>query len=482
MKYLEKFSQLVKKIFKNKKNVYVFCGIFILVIVAFSVRSILFKKDIDPILENIYDLNKPILKEEEEGVYTYVSDHGKKVIDAVYTYASPFYGMYAAVSTDDNNKDVLTYDMIDRNGVSQIQIESDDPPKYYKDYGIWQIGNSLYDYSLKPLFSGNFTISYIGKGYFYYLDNDSSSSGIIDKDGKKTFELESDYITVSISNSKYFMDTYGIVSDYENIEYIINLQNGNIIFELKDTESKYLRECDDNIFRIIDRENNYKTERWLYIENDKIVFDTKESIYDVSFKDLKDKILTIDYGPSYESLGHKTRETFYSIEESKFLNKYSGSKMNDRALMMEKLYKLNISLENKKYGLKKNGNAILDENYDHIEFVDLDLFEYLKIKYKKEIVLLTKNRKTSLYDIKHKKDLFTFESDAVEEVGGTPFFIATTYKEDGYSKDEYIIFNVITNKRINIKASSSIKIYSNYLIETKNGKETYYNSKLEKID
>lgn len=473
MKLLSTFQNKIKNVLSDKKKLRLSIGISLAIVIGMIVGSILIKPKENEILKNIYDLDKPIVVEAEKK-YIYLSTSGDQLLDEAFLYASPFYGDYAAISRSEGK-----YEIIDKSGTTYLT--ADEQPKYYKDYGVWLVGNAIYDYQLKVLFEGDYKLSYIDDGFFLFLDNGNPKSGIVDFTGKKTFDLESDYINVSISRSEALCDTYGIVSNYEGLEYIINLKNGKIVFELEDTDTKYIRESADNIFKIIDRSNNYKTERWLYIEGDKIVFDTKEAIYDVSFYDLQNRVLKIDYGPGYASTGNKTRETYYMIRGKKFDVNYKADLKDANEIKIEKSYKISREQSGGMYHLYKNGSEILEYGYNNIMFLNFDLFKYLKETEKMEPVILSSGNTSYLYDIESGNTLKEFKTSHTESIDDSTFLLGTIYKSDRFTKDTYEVYNIVTNASLEIPASNQVKIYSNYITVTVGNKTTYYNSKLEII-
>lgn len=472
---LGRFVQKIRRI-----PVIVFAAIGLVSVFLFCLGIILFKPKDDKLLDAVYGIDKPILVS-SKGLYGYKQSDGGDLIDNIYAYATPFYGDYAVVAREELQEGTVTYDFIDREGKTILSKELATEPVYYKDYGVWLFGEALYDLNLEPLVTGNYKISYIGRGFFLYLDNDRKESGVIDANGNITFKRDTDFLSVSLSNSRVFDEPLAVVSDFEDLECIVNLKNGKPIFELEATESKYIRESTDNIFRVVDRANNYKTDRWLYIRDDKIVFDSKDSIYDVGVISSKDGILSIDYGPGYLNAAVDKRQVYYSIKDKKIIENYQARPETENLLIMEKQYKITLNETGEGVELFKNGQKVLENSYKEIKVLDNKLYQFLTKTRGIEPIVLIGNKSAFVFDLRHKKTLYEFETQAIEEVEGSTYILATIFKDDGFTKDRYIIYNLETGTHLEVDAKFAVKLYSNYFTILENGKTLYYNANMKKV-
>jgi len=467
-------KDILEKINKNKK-VIIIVGLSLLVVLLAVIFVLNKGSKNNKFLDIIYNKDNPVLVE-YDGLYGYVSATGEDLVSTEYMYATPFYGEYALVSRDTEKG---KYEFINKSGEIALKVESEEAPKYYTDYGIWFVDNTIYDEGLKEVFNNNGKLSYIGNGYFEFLEDDKKSSSIVNYKGKKTFSWGEDYISVSLSKSPTFMDDYAIVSNMEEIEKIVNLANGKVIYELEDAKNKYLREEKDNIFRIINRSDNYKTDEWLYIENDKIAYQTSETIYDMSLYDYKDNVLKIDYGINYSDLGKKEREEYYDFK--KRMKVKAGIELSENAKYMKNLYGYELMKDNDKYVIVKGDSAIVEAIYDDILFLPNKLFSYIEDVNKTQIVLLSSEEGIEIYDLKKEKTIDVIDASTVDMEEESTFLTFTVYQDDGYTKSEYIIYNLLTGKSIKIEASNDVELYSNYVTVADTEFITYYNTSLEEI-
>ncbi len=462
----------IKNFLKNKRNIVILLAVLIFVLIIVSVRIFLDRR-CDVLISDYFDDGK-LIKYIENEKYGFMSPTGKGVIEPTYNFATDFHFGYAIVSNEKGK-----FSFIDEKGKikNTISKETEDEPCFYTYYGIWQIGNSLYDTSLKTIYDKNVNLEYIGDGYFSFQDNDNKSSGIIDQNGKTTFSWDKDYITVSLSSSSKHSKKYAIISDFENTEKIINLENGKEIFTLDDPDNKYLREEENNIFRIINRSENYKTDKWFYIKDDKIVYELDETIYNLELINPKDTILKIDYG-EYDK---DKKVIFYNYKTKENINEDDITPYSDIEGTMLDKYSLKIQENEGTYSLKKKNKTILS-NSKRIEFLDPNLYEYVYYKAKKNLVLEEKDGKVNLYDIKHDEIVNTFETRTVKTNEFSTFIVATNYDEGGYNKTTYTIYNLITGKYLEVPVSSELELHTNYIIIKRNEKSTYYNSSLEPLN
>lgn len=435
----------------------------------------------DEKLELLYDIKNPIVFK-EDGLFGYLDYNGEVLIEASFKSAEQFYGNFAAVQKEKDGDEV--YEIIDRNGRTIESATLSNRPRYYAEYGIWLIDNKLFDADMKNIFKGDYHVKYIDKGYFIYLDNKNEESGIIDWTGKKIFTWSENYITADISkidypNAKY----YGAISNFEEREEIVALGNGKSIFKLEDPKLRYLKVEDDNVFRVIDRENNYKTVRWLYIENDDIAFETTDEVYDISIDNYLLDILKIDYGVNYEALNRSERYAYYDVKNKEYLNSsYGKEESTSKNDWMEEVYGYKTYTCSGLYGLMSKDTVLKDCTHTNIKFLNKMKHDYLKQYYDKEYAVIQKDTTVELYDLKNKETIKKYQMASLKENKDSTFLLITNFENDGFTKKSQTVYNLVTDKEVTFSASSQIDIYSNYIVlAEEDDKLTYYNANLEKI-
>ncbi len=470
------FKKLKKTLKKRQIRILLILLAVTLVLLSILIYS-LSTDDKDEILEIMFSQEKyiPVKKGSK---YGFIDTNGELVIDPAYDEANSFYGDYALVSNVENEQ--KEYFLIDKKGEIKKKAEGVKAPKYYVEYGVWLIDNALYSYDLKTLFDEAAALDYIGEGYFSYQKNDEKKSGIIDFKGEKIFSWDEDYITVNISENSFKNARYASLSNFEEAECIIDLENGKKVFELDDPKNKYIQKEKNNIFRIIDRANKYKTEKWLYLKDGKIKGELLDvNIYDLVLISEKKDIVKIDYGQDYETKNKEDRYAYYDMKEEEFISDYEEEVDIDGILKNRYGYTI-YKYEN--YGLKnKRNREILKDEYESIEFLNLFLFKYTKYHTKKEIAILKKGDSLLLFDAKKKKILEEFEYVSLKEIAGSTFLSMVQYEDDGHTKKSVLIYNVLTNNFKEFDKDAEIEIGANYVkVDTKRVVK-YYDNNLEEI-
>lgn len=469
-------KSLIKKLQKVDHRIWII-GALVLTIVIGVTIIFLNSGYKNPLHAAIYDPKKPI-PVEENGVFGYVDFEGEMLIEPQYETADPFYGDFALVKTNDETS---KYKIIDRTGAVVKESTTAKKPKYYKDYGVWLIDNILYDYEMNVLFEGDNHLDYVGQGYFTYFKNDEEQSGLINHEGKKIFAWNSNYISVTLSPLVYDeLDEYAAISDFEEQEKIISLKNGKEIYTLDDPKNKYLETESDNVFRIIDRQNSYKTIEWLYIENDRIVYSTNEELYDLSLIDYKNKILRIDYGVNYEALGKTDRYVYYDTSKKVYTESLEGvDEFTNRFDHMEKTYGYKTYTCNGLYGLLSKDKVIVDCKNDDITFPTKSLYEYLSQYHKRKYAIITDDTKITLYDLTHKKETAAYELAAIEKTEESSFLYIVEFESDGFTKSKKTILNLITGRQKTFSKDEDIEIFDHYMTVRSEEKTVYYDVNFE---
>lgn len=467
-----------KKFFIDKK-IYAI-GALLLVILLATITIISHATKKDELLKMIFDPENPIAYQ-NEGKFGYLDSTGEVLIEAKYATAEPFYGQFAVVSMQENDEQI--YKVIDKNDKIVVSTESSNKPRFYTDYGIWLIDNKLYTKKMEKIFDDDYHIEYIGKGYFSYLNNKDTSSGIIDHRGKKVFSWNEDYITASISHNKYDeKSNYAAINNFEERDEIISLVTGKSIYTLENSKDYYLEVEDDNVFRIISRENNYKTARWMYIENDKIAYSSEDDIYDITIDDYKRGIIRIDYGISFETIGKTNSFAYYDTKKEEYLDeKYGREESTNKNDWMQDVYGYKTYTCSGQYGLMKKDKILLDCTHTAISFLDIKTYNYLKQYHKKPLTIVNKDAKIALYDMRKKKESISYEPASIEEIEESTFFIITEFEKDGFTKKNFVVYNAITGLSKKFPTTHEIKVHSNYITVSDGSLNTYYTTEFKEI-
>ncbi len=432
-------------------------------------------KELDESLKILYDIEKPIVVTKDE-LYGYVLKNGDILIEPEFLTASDFWNGYASVSRKEKK-----YEIIDKNGTTIIEVKGTKEPLYIKECALWLIDDKIYDKDLKVIFDEDSHLEYIKYGYFTYLKNDKKETGIIDKFGQKVFSWETDYISVEISESQTEANEhYAIVNDYEEKEEIVSLKNGKTIYTIDDATTKYLRQEKNNIFRVINRSESYKTDKWLYIKDGKIAFETEEEIYSLDMIAYDEDIIKIDYGQNHKNLQKESRYYFYNIDKSHYVEEPTFSDAIFEEFSLGLNYK--VYEKDKKFGLKIGEDIIVEAYYDKVAFLNYDLHKYLYDFKNIEYILLERDEKTLLYDVKNKTIIKEFDSISYTKNKDSAFLTFTIYEQNGYTKKGYLIYNVLSGKQLLIDKSDEFEIYTNYITITSNDKKVaYYDVELQKV-
>lgn len=467
--------------------------ILILLCVAIGVGAFIYfkgkntKVDGDVDLSSIYDPDKPIIIK-KDGKYGYIKADGSMMIEPTYESASDFMGDYAVVEVDNPNstssyKD--TYQIIDKKGNIKITYEGYSEPEYITEYGIWIIEDILYDSKLNKLLEDGIRVDYIDKGYLEYEDTTKHEAGIITYKGKKIFSVPEDSIFVDICKNEYTNDDlYALVKIYGDVEkeVVISLNTGDVLFTSEDADKYNLMREENGLFYYYNSEDTegYTNRKYLFFANNALAFQTTDTVYDVEVYDYKNLILEIDYDYDYSKLGKSSRFVYYDVKNQKVLET-QPTRPSTTDDIMELTYGYKVFSSSYKSGLMLDDKIILPAEYDDIDFINESLFQYIKSKKNQELVLVEKDKKTSLINLKDKKELMAFDSTYVYEASNSTFLEASIYDKDTYKRIGYQIYNVLTGASITTEKDDNVSVKSNYITIKRENKTTYYNTKLEEI-
>lgn len=483
---------------KTKTLLFIVLAIILIVIIGifvYSKVSIKVQKKHQVDLESIYDPDKPILIE-NKGKYGYIESDGKVILEPKYISASEFMNGYAVVKIDNPDESAYIeylYQIVDRNGNVRITTEMADEPQFYSEYGIWIIDNIMYDEKLNKIISDVLTVDYIDDGYLEFYNSDINESGIMTYKGEIVFKWSGYSASADISSTDVETDElFASVRNYgePSREIVISLKTGDVLFELENPDDNYLYEQGNGLFYYYndDLVDGYTNKTWLYFRNNKLAYKSTEVLDDVEVYDYDKQILVIDYGYDYESLGKTQRYFYYDIINAQLLNEEPiNTEIEDsinidleKIDLTEQAYGYKKFNSNENYGIMKGDKIIIPCEYDSIDFLNVNLYNYMKIQ-GQEIVLLEKDKKTIIMNLKNQKVLGTIDNNYVTDYEESTFLKATMYDENGYNEKGYVIYNLLSGKSMTFTNEDYINVYSNHITNKKGDKIIYYNTDLKQI-
>ena len=485
----EKNKSLKNKLL-NKKTILIALAIVVVVALAcILIKNLGGNSSPKADLDSIFNPDKPIIIKDNKK-YGYITAAGKMMIEPQYRDANDFHGDYAMVTID--NPDTKSYDktinqIIDKNGNVKIVAKNYTKPKYFDVYNVWLIDNVLYDSKLKRLSAEGAKVEYIDCGYFKYENSEKNESGIITYKGKKVFKIAASSISTSLSENEYNQDDLYVAVDIHNKpekSVVVSLKTGDILFTLENSENYYLLEEGDGIFSYYDTKvsRGYENSVYLYFTNNKLAYQTTDKVEDVKISDYKNKIIEIDYGYDYEDLGKSQRRYYYDAKNKKMLDKdpdYSASSELNAALM-ENTYGFKMFSSSGKYGLMIGNKIVIPCEYTEINLLGDNLFNYMQSK-GKNLVLLEKDNKTILYNVKNSKSIITFDSNNVSDYNDSTFIKVSLYANGSSTRTGYMVYNLLTGKSMTFDKDNEVFVESNYIKVKKDKKTTYYNTKFKQI-
>ena len=85
-----------------------------------------------------------------------------------------------------------------------------------------------------------------------------------------------------------------------------------------------------------------------------------------------------------------------------------------------------------------------------------------------------------MYNLKKSESLYVFDSRYVYDYQDSTFIKITLYDDMDTTKGN-LVYNLLTDKSMFFENNNDFEIWSNYIIDKKDGKETYYNTDLKQI-
>ncbi|MDO5394160.1 MAG: WG repeat-containing protein [Mycoplasmatota bacterium] len=462
----------------SKTAIFVAIGAIVITLIAIIAFIILLpnneEKKAKESINNKFNPEKLIAVKKDNN-YGYINTKGKMVIEAKYEAASEFYGNHAIVRTeakvDGVNKSV--YQIIDKNGKVKKQAEGN--IKYLSESDMWIIEEKLYNSSMKKISPNDVRVQEADENYFVWVNSKKNTGGIMNSEGKITytykFQTGEDYINIEPSEvDETLKETYCRVN-IENEKFaIVNCDNGKVVY---DFTPKYIAVDDDNIFEI-NKLNSYTDEAYIYFQNDKIVYQTTVPAH-----------VSIRYYPGYLSISDSTkaysdgRYTYLNLKTMEIKSERPTDSNEETADLdeWEKYTGYKELYQNGKYGLSKDTEIILKAEWDRLEYLNVDLYKYLKAN-KKDYIYARKDNSWYLVNLKDQKPVHQFKTSYIYPNAKSTFMYYTD-KETNNKK----VFNLLSEKTLNIPSGTYLSVYSNYITvkdnSTKNLK--YYNTDLELI-
>ena len=474
----------------NKKLLFIIGGALIVIVAIVLLLSIILKGDnSSKNLSSIFDLEQPI-PVYKDGMYVYIDTNGKIIKNVKYNEASDFNGDYAFVELEDG-----TAALIDKSQNIKVKATSYYGMEYLSEYDLWLIDGVLYNSKLKAITDKSINLEYKEYGFFTYNNTDYTEYGIINSEGKKIYKNNCLITSLDVSDDSYENEYYGILKTtcIENEqetknEYLIELQTGKILYENEykkqnpDSYYYYLSETSDNMFYIYD--NNYDKIKFIYLKDNKIVYESTEVLYDLEL--YGDKYLELDFGYDYEGQGKEQRYYYYNLETKKL--------EEDEPELEEVDIKIEKDIASRQIVSCSNGKGLIDDKkviipciYNDIEYLNENVHEYMKqVKSMDLMVVEDDEGNLSIYDANDRKEIIKFEDSkksSIEDYKSSLLIQQKIYVNDSWYSDldKRVVHNLLTREKITFDKNSSIEIKSNYFIESKNGKKFYYNMNLEKI-
>ncbi len=470
----------------HKKKRWILFGSLVLVGILLIVLGNLFSENDSKEQQQLADMfsKNALIWVQQEEKYGCIDSKGQFVLPAKYDSFTPFYGDYAKVllTTKENGVTKQEYQVIDKKGNPKFSATYDGDIKYYEASGVWVIHGSLYDANLKKLTNDDIQINAEKSGYFIWDSKDRTKAGIVTATGKisytYTFSNGENYLGFTPSNSSMYntlKQNYCVVNVRKNLEderyAIVNCDTGKTVY---DYTNQSISPNVNNIFKVYDKNNRYNVQSILYIQDDKIFYQTSDKNIDLFYNTISNYIQIRDNSKDYNS-----QYSYLDVTTGK-ISKTKPSSADDITVDLnewEKFAKVKKFNCGSSYGLISGDTIKLSCEWDNIEYFGMTIYQYLS-KQGKEYVLVQKGGKTYLMNLKGRKKVAEFNSDSINTDKNSSF-ISYLDKE----AKEYVFYNLITGKstRIDGNGNCFVNLFPNYMTAAKDGKRNYYNIDLELI-
>lgn len=449
-------------------------AIIVCVVLLFSLNPSEEKQEKDKI-DAIFNPDQLILVKKDDK-YGYIDTDGKVKIDIKYEAATDFIGDYAVVRTE-IQKDGLTrtvYQIIDNKG--KVKKETDRAIEYIEETDSWIIEEELYNNKMKKISPEGVRVDHKEDNYFLWVNSKENTGGLMNEKGKQIYtynfkEGESSiYVTVPSTDDDQ-TEKYCIINVSRKYG-LVNCDTGAVVRELSDDR---ISSNTDNVFEIEDSSYNFK--ETIYVQNDKVLYSTtNEDIRITYYKDylsLRDGAAT-DWKNRYTYFDFKKGEV---VKEQPYYADEDDEEDEDDLNEWEKETKNKYFSCSNGYGLMNDEVITLPCEWDSLEYLNLDLYKYLKSN-KKDYIYGKKDSKWYLIDLNQKKAIVEFNSSYITKKEQTTFIYYTDSAADNKK-----VYNLLSNKSLSIDKGKSLTINSNYITVKDSEANTlkYYNTDLEMI-
>ena len=418
-----------------------------------------------------------LIKVKKDDKYGYIDTNGNVKIDKKYEYATDLQGKYAVVRAE-VEKDGLTktvYQIIDNKG--NVKKEAKLKIEYIEENDSWIIDEELYNNKMKKISPEGVRVDHKEDNYYLWVNSKENTGGLMNEKGKQiyTYNFKSGetsiYVTIpSIDETQ--KERYCVVN-VDKKYGVINCDTGTVVREMAEER---ISSNTDNIFTVKDSSYDFKEK--FYVQNDKIMYSTTNEemsvYYYPGYLSLRDGTVT-NWSDRYSYFDLKTGEVVK--EQPSTSDEDEDDEDEDDLNSWEKETKNKYFTCSDGYGLMNNDVVTLPCEWDSLEYLDLDLYKYLKSN-KKDYIYGKKDGKWYLVDLAQKKAIVEFNASYITKREQTTFI----YYTDSAS-DTRKIYNLLSNKSLSIDKDKTLTVNSNYITvkDTEANSLKYYNTDLKMI-
>lgn len=426
------------------------------------------------LINDMFNPNK-LIKVKKGDKYGYINSKGKMVLDAKYDTATDFHGNYAVVraQTEIEGMQTTAYQIIDTRG--KVKKQASISIEYLEDSQMWLIDQELYNSSMKKISPEGVRVSEADEGYFVWVNSTENTGGIMNEKGKITytykFQSGETYINIEPSDvDESLKEVYCRVNVENNKYAVVNCDTGVVA---QDFVTSYISVDSDNIFEI-SKENSYTTEKTIYIQGDKVVWQTNDSS-NVNVSYYPGYLYVRDYSKQY----NEGRYTYFHLDtlETKNERPVNTTEEDEELDEWEELTNNKSFSCTTGYGLISDETVTLPCEWESLKYVEINLYKYLK-ENNKDYIYGKKDNKWYLIDLSTKKAIIEFNTSYIYQEEETTFMYYTD-KDTNEKK----VYNILTGKSLNVPSGNYLSSYSNYVTVKDNTNKTlkYYNTDLELI-
>ena len=433
----------------------------IILIILGVIYYVFFKnKETDANLSVVFDIDKPILIFNSDKKCGYFDYNGNQIIDFKYVDGTQFYNGYAGVILDQDKED---YAIIDLNGNEIIKKTGGEKPQYLIDYDIWVIGDAFYNNKISQVSPSNYSITYSDNGLFIFKDFDKNETGVINHKNEVLYSIYgTEGVEIEISHSNYDVEELFLKVKTADSVVVVSTLTDDLIYTHESNNELYAYE--DGLFYTLT--SNGKRD-FKYFNDGKLTL-YWEGVDYVHIADYEKQIIFSEIDGYYRYYDVKEEYQLSTPpEKNEYFEILNGSNYYDY-----EFYECGAGK-----GLKKDDDIILECGYSDIKYLNINLFNYLKIKKFKEIVLLDDYSSLIIYDLNKNKKINSFNMSSFESYDDS--ILIKIEKSD---KSGYIIYNLVTNEFVEISGENIfIDVYPNYYTVLNRNKVIYYNADFESI-